>query len=191
MKSEGATALYDAVYLAGEALEDREGRRVVIVVSDGGDTISKVKFQDALESLHAANAVLYSVLVVPVQGDAGRNLRGENALTTLSTWTGGKIFFPVAGPALDDAFRPVLREVGLEIHLLGMGAEGGDIGLVDLQPGAAELLDEGGLAFEMGGLAGVDRRRCPAVRGRRAGDGAGQGQGRGRHAFGRHGRGRG
>lgn len=118
LKSEGATALYDAIYLAAEALEDREGRRVMIVVSDGGDTISKMKFENALEALHRANAVLYSILVVPVAGDAGRNLRGENALTTLSQWTGGKIFFPEVGPALHSVFREILSDLRTQ-YLLG------------------------------------------------------------------------
>ncbi len=118
LKSEGATALYDAIYLAGDDLEHREGRRVVVVVSDGGDTISKVRFEKALEALHAANAVLYAVLLVPVAGDAGRNMRGENALTTLSTWTGGKIFFPTPGAALDDAFQDILRDLRTQ-YLIG------------------------------------------------------------------------
>ncbi len=118
LKSEGATALYDAVYLAAESLEEREGRRVMIVVSDGGDTISKLKFENALEALHKANAVLYSILVVPVAGGAGRNLRGENALTTLSQWTGGKIFYPAVGPTLDGVFRDILADLRTQ-YLLG------------------------------------------------------------------------
>jgi Ca-activated chloride channel family protein len=118
LKSEGATALYDAIYLAADDLEHREGRRVVVVVSDGGDTISKVRFEKALEALHAANAVLYAVLLVPVAGDAGRNLRGENALTTLSAWTGGKIFFPTPGASLDQAFQDILRDLRTQ-YLIG------------------------------------------------------------------------
>lgn len=118
LKSEGATALYDAIYLASDEMEHRDGRRVVVVVSDGGDTISKVNFQKALESLHRANAVLYAVLLVPVAGDAGRNLRGENALIQLTQWTGGKIFFPALGASLDDAFADILRDLRTQ-YLLG------------------------------------------------------------------------
>ncbi len=118
LKSEGATALYDAIFLAGEALQEREGRRVMIVVSDGGDTISKLKFENALEALHDGNSVLYAVLVVPVAGDAGRNLRGENAMTTLAQWTGGRIFFPTAGPALDSTFREILSDLRTQ-YLIG------------------------------------------------------------------------
>lgn len=118
LKSEGATALYDAIYLASDEMEHREGRRVVVVVSDGGDTISKVNFQKALEMLHRANAVLYAVLLVPVAGDAGRNLRGENALIQLTEWTGGRIFFPALGASLDQAFEDILRDLRTQ-YLIG------------------------------------------------------------------------
>jgi Ca-activated chloride channel family protein len=118
LKSEGATALYDAIYLASDEAEHRDGRRVVVVVSDGGDTISKVNFQKALEGLHRANAVMYAVLLVPVAGDAGRNLRGENALIQLTQWTGGKIFFPALGASLDEAFDEILKDLRTQ-YLIG------------------------------------------------------------------------
>lgn len=118
MKSEGATALYDAIYLASGEMEHRDGRRVVVVVSDGGDTISQVNFQRALEALHRANAVMYAVLLVPVAGDAGRNLSGENALIQLTQWTGGKIFFPSPGASLDEAFQQILRDLRTQ-YLIG------------------------------------------------------------------------
>ena len=118
LKSEGATAMYDAIYLAADDLEHRNGRRVAIVVSDGGDTISKVRFDKALEALHRANAVLYAVLLVPIAGDAGRNMRGENALYTLTNWTGGKVFSPTPGDALDNSFQQILRDLRTQ-YLIG------------------------------------------------------------------------
>jgi Ca-activated chloride channel family protein len=118
LKSEGATALYDAIYLAANGMEQRDGRRVAVVVSDGGDTISTVNFQQALEALQRANCVMYAVLLVPVAGDAGRNLRGENALIQLTQWTGGKIFFPALGAELDGAFEQILRDLRTQ-YLIG------------------------------------------------------------------------
>ncbi len=118
LKSEGGTALYDAIYLAAGELRRREGRHVVLVVSDGGDTVSKLPFQKALEALHSADAVLYAIVTVPVKGEAGRNLRGENALITLSTWTGGQFFMPTPGADLDDAFARVIRDLRTQ-YLLG------------------------------------------------------------------------
>lgn len=118
LRSEGATSLYDAIYLAAQDLDKRQGRRVMLVVSDGGDTASRVKFEDALEALHDADAVLYSVLVVPIQGDAGRNLRGENALFTFAQWTGGKMFTPALGAGIDQAFDDILNDLRTQ-YLLG------------------------------------------------------------------------
>ena len=111
LRGRGATALYDAIYLAADEMEHRDGRRVMIVVSDGGDTFSRTTFQQALEMLHRANAVLYSVLVIPVKGEAGRNLRGENSLITLSQWTGGKVFYPTPGLELDRVFQEILKDL--------------------------------------------------------------------------------
>ncbi len=118
LRSEGATSLYDAIYLAAQDLDKRQGRRVMLVVSDGGDTASRVKFEEALEALHDADAVLYSVLVVPIQGDAGRNLRGENALFTFAQWTGGKMFTPALGAGIDQAFDDILNDLRTQ-YLLG------------------------------------------------------------------------
>ena len=118
LKSEGATAMYDAIYLASRDLERREGRRVAVVVSDGADTISKTAFQEALEALHRADAVLYALLLVPVKGEAGRNLRGENALIQFCSGTGGKMFYPAAPAALDAAFGEILRDLRTQ-YLIG------------------------------------------------------------------------
>ena len=41
-----------------------------------------------------ADVVMYPVLVMPITNDAGRNIGGENALTTLSAGTGGRVFKP-------------------------------------------------------------------------------------------------
>lgn len=123
LKSEGGTALYDAIYLASGELRRREGRHVVLVVSDGGDTVSKYPFQKALEALHNADAVLYAIVTVPVKGEAGRNLRGENALITLSTWTGGQFFMPTPGPELDQAFQRVIGDLRTQ-YMIGFYPRG-------------------------------------------------------------------
>lgn len=117
MPSGGSTSMYDALYLASHAFERRDGRHVVVVITDGGDTSSKVDFQKALEALQGANAVLYAVLVVPVKGDAGRNLRGENALITLTQWTGGRVFFPTLGESLNAAFADILTDLRTQYSL--------------------------------------------------------------------------
>src|SRR5581483_10858979 len=60
-----ATALYDALYLGSQALDRRQGRKVMVVITDGGDTVSKTDYQEALKATQEAEAIVYSIIVVP------------------------------------------------------------------------------------------------------------------------------
>jgi Ca-activated chloride channel family protein len=106
-----ATALYDAVYLGSEALQERQGRKVLVVITDGGDTFSKVSYQEALRAAQQAEAILYSIIVVPVPSSAGRDLGGEHALIQLSHDTGGKYYYADSLDRLNDAFRQISDEL--------------------------------------------------------------------------------
>lgn len=117
LKPESGTSLYDAIYLASSKLDERDGRRVMILVTDGGDTTSTKNFHQALEAAQRADAVLYAILVMPITNDAGRNIGGENALTLLSSGTGGRVFTPNVGPALDTAFSDILKELRTQYYL--------------------------------------------------------------------------
>ena len=118
LKSEGGTSLYDAIFLAARELEFRNGRHVMVLVTDGGDTTSSKNYRDALEAAQHADSILYPVLVVPITNDAGRNVGGENALTTLASGTGGRVFTPSLGAQLDRAFDDILRELRTQ-YLIG------------------------------------------------------------------------
>jgi Ca-activated chloride channel family protein len=118
LKSEGGTSLYDAIYLASRELELRDGRHVMVIVTDGGDTTSVKDFHQALEAAQLADTLLYPVLVVPITNDAGRNVGGENALTTLAAGTGGHVFLPSLGAELDRAFSDILRELRMQ-YMIG------------------------------------------------------------------------
>ena len=112
------TSLYDALWFASQDLERRSGRRVLVVVTDGGDTTSRKKYRDALEAAQRADAAIYSILVVPIAADVGRNIGGENALSTLAASTGGRIFQPTLGKQLDAAFAAILSDLRTQ-YLLG------------------------------------------------------------------------
>jgi Ca-activated chloride channel family protein len=117
LKAEAGTALYDAIWMASHDLADREGRHVMIVVSDGGNTFSKKDFHAAREAAHAADAVIYPVLTMPITNMAGRNIGGENALTTFAQETGGKVFAPgIQG--IDRAFADILHDLRTQ-YLIG------------------------------------------------------------------------
>jgi Ca-activated chloride channel family protein len=111
LHGEAGTSLYDAIYLSSKVLEDREGRRVMVIVTDGGDTTSTMDFHAALEAAQLADTAIYPILVVPIATDAGRNVGGENALTTLSLGTGGHVFLPTLGAELDKAFTQLIEDL--------------------------------------------------------------------------------
>ena len=118
LHGEAGTALYDAICLSAGELSSRPGRRVMLIVTDGGDTFSSRKYKDALEAAQQADAVIYPVLIIPVEASAGRNTGGEHALITLAQGTGGRVFQPTLGSALDAAFSDILKELRTQ-YLLG------------------------------------------------------------------------
>jgi Ca-activated chloride channel family protein len=118
LRGEAGTSLYDAVMLASRDIQDREGRKVLVVVTDGGDTVSRASFDRAVEAAQLADAVIYPILVVPITNDAGRNVGGENALTTFAERTGGRVFAPTIGAAMDQAFDQILRDLRTQ-YLIG------------------------------------------------------------------------
>jgi VWFA-related protein len=59
----GGTLLYDAVYLASnELMEKQQGRKALIVLTDGVDNGSRESLDEAIESAQRANTVVYSIL---------------------------------------------------------------------------------------------------------------------------------
>jgi Ca-activated chloride channel family protein len=117
LRGEAGTALYDAIYLASGELQQRRGRRVMVIVTDGGDTVSNKDFHAALEAAQLVDASIYPILVVPIENDAGRNVGGENALTGLARGTGGRVFAPTLGTAMDRAFDQIIRELRTQYFL--------------------------------------------------------------------------
>ena len=118
LKAEAGTSLYDAIYLAAQSLDSREGRRVIVIVTDGGDTTSHYRYHDALKAAHMVDAPIYSLLLMPILNDVGRNIGGENALTTLGQSTGGRLFTPTVGAELDQALAEILKDLRTQ-YLIG------------------------------------------------------------------------
>jgi Ca-activated chloride channel family protein len=111
LRTGAATALYDAIYLGAQALEKRQGRKVIVLITDGGDTASKTDYREALRAAQISEALIYSIIMVPIEADAGRDTGGEHALIQLSSDTGGKYFYATSTAQLDDAFRQISDEL--------------------------------------------------------------------------------
>jgi Ca-activated chloride channel family protein len=111
VRNGSATALYDAIFLGSRALSRRQGRKVLVVITDGGDTMSQMNYKEALRAAQEAEAIIYSIIIVPIEADAGRDTGGEHALIQISTDTGGKYYYATSLPQLDDAFRQISDEL--------------------------------------------------------------------------------
>jgi Ca-activated chloride channel family protein len=118
IRAGGATSLYDAVYLASDALQNRDGRKVLVVVTDGGDTVSSTSYQQALREVIQSEALVYSVIDVPIAASAGRDTGGEHALIQLAHDTGGRYFYAANGADLDSVFKKIDEELRTQ-YLLG------------------------------------------------------------------------
>jgi Ca-activated chloride channel homolog len=112
-----ATALYDAIYLGSQNLAPRSGRKVLMVVSDGGNTVKDVDFPQALDEAIRSEVMVYSLIDLPILNDAGRDTGGEHALITMSQETGGKYFYAEYGD-LTGAFQKISEDLRTQ-YLLG------------------------------------------------------------------------
>ncbi|HEX4005274.1 MAG TPA: VWA domain-containing protein [Acidobacteriaceae bacterium] len=112
-----ATALYDAVYLASQLLAPRRGRKVLVVISDGGNTVKGTEYTEALEQAIRSEVMVYSLIDLPILNDAGRDTGGEHALITLSQGTGGKSYYAQYGD-LQRAFEQVSDDLRTQ-YLIG------------------------------------------------------------------------
>jgi Ca-activated chloride channel homolog len=112
-----ATALYNAIYLASQSLAPRHGRKVLVLISDGGNTKTGWDYPQALEEARRGEVMVYSIIDLPIMADAGRDTDGEHAMITMSEETGGKYYYANEGN-LSQAFSKVSEDLRTQ-YLLG------------------------------------------------------------------------
>lgn len=118
------TALYDAVFLgADDVLQKPTGRKAIVVISDGVDLGSKVALEKAVEAVHRADAVVYSIYFVDEElqarvtsrigrgGGLGGRTDGEKVLRELSEQTGGQLYKLSKDLTLDEVFDRIEEEL--------------------------------------------------------------------------------
>lgn len=103
--STGSTSMYDSVYSASADLLNREaGRRVIILVTDGYDTSSRVKMKEAIERTWRSEIIVYSIGI-------GFSSINQGDLKKISTETGGRAFFPRNGEDLEKAYNQIQEDL--------------------------------------------------------------------------------
>jgi len=117
LRGDFATALYDSICLGSERLGRKEGRKVLVLISDGDDTAKNTTYAQALEQALRNEVMIYTIIDVPIEESAGRDLGGEHALITLAEQTGGKHYY-VSDGGLDKVFARISDDLRTQ-YLLG------------------------------------------------------------------------
>ncbi len=113
------TSIYDAILLGSQALGRRgdERRRVIVLVTDGGETTSRADFESARRAALREEVLLYTILIRPLQGENSRNTGGEHALQTITETTGGAMYFPAKAEELPIIFDQIDAELRTQYRL--------------------------------------------------------------------------
>ena len=116
LRAGGGTSLYDAIYLVAEQkMLQEEGRKTVVVVTDGADFTSKHTFEETLRMAYQAEITIYAISTTRFGADIDHE--GDNALRQLTESTGGRAFFPYSSDRLSSAFQEVDQELRSQYNL--------------------------------------------------------------------------
>lgn len=115
-KTKGWTALYDAigVYLHGAG--DQDGRKIMLLYTDGGDTRSAMTFSELMDLLKASDVTVYVIGQLEHQSSSARNEQ-RMLMQQMAETTGGQAFFPISVKELDQMYEKVLAEIHAQYTL--------------------------------------------------------------------------
>ncbi len=118
-----ATAVYNSIYVSSQRLAETKNesgrRRVLVLITDGENTVKGGwQYSEAVEQAQRAGAMVYALILVPVEADAGRNVGGEHALITMTEDTGGKYYYVGDPRDLDGALKHVSDDLRTQ-YVLG------------------------------------------------------------------------
>lgn len=128
-KPEGATALLDGIVSAAEYLKSAEGRRVIVIVSDGEDTYSDLAttLEKTIKAAQVANCQIFVVKTTDFENYKQTGIRGGNAnirlltaerrMQELAAQTGGAVYSPVDETELNAAFTEISAELAQQYIL--------------------------------------------------------------------------
>jgi VWFA-related protein len=108
----GGTALFDAVLLSSNVImKKQQGRKALIVLSDGVDTGSSTPLERAIEGAQRADTLIYSLCFSDPENDYLERDYGEKVLRTLAEQTGGRYFQGSTNQSFDKIYRLIQDEL--------------------------------------------------------------------------------
>ena len=125
-KPEGATRLLDAIAEAAAYLRPYPGRKVIIIVSDGEDTLSNLEFDDVVRKTLGADCQVYAVQTKQIEymmltgQTSNANLQAlaaERRMQDLTSYTGGAVYTPLEVRDLDAVFAQISADLAQQYIL--------------------------------------------------------------------------
>lgn len=105
---QGGTSLWDSVVAtAADMLAKEPGRKTIILLTDGIDTTSYMKMDDAINEALRAEVAIYAIGI----GDPGMGGVNEGGLRKLCEATGGRAVIPKGHRDLDNAFAQLEQDL--------------------------------------------------------------------------------
>ena len=114
---EGATALLDTIVEAADYLKPQTGRKVIVIVSDGVDTVSNTEFNETVRRVQAADVQVYAVQNNISENANLRDLTAERRLQEITSQTGGAVFAPRTTNDLPAAFAQISADLAQQYIL--------------------------------------------------------------------------
>jgi len=107
LRAWGGTALYDAVVQGIDLLGRQQGRRAIVLFTDGKDENSHAPVETAIAQVEASDAMIYAI----GQGRAVHDKDLQKLLQRVATTSGGRAFFANTPSKLDDVFAEILDDL--------------------------------------------------------------------------------
>jgi Ca-activated chloride channel homolog len=106
----GWTAMYDAVGVYLDGAVGNEGRTILMLFTDGGDTKSVLRFNDLMTLVRASDATIYAIGFLENQPSRVRDEQ-RLRLRQLATETGGEAFFPRSMAQIEEAYDRIVEQI--------------------------------------------------------------------------------
>jgi Ca-activated chloride channel homolog len=122
-KPEGGTSLFDAIVDAAVYLRPYHGRKVIVIVSDGADTVSRLDFETTLQRVLREDCEVYVVQTGLYDNANVRDLAAERRMEALTAQTGGAVYLPKETSDLESAFVQIAADLAQQYVLSYYAAE--------------------------------------------------------------------
>ncbi len=111
--AEGGTALYDAIYAAYRKMKTIDGRKAIVLLTDGADTNSRFSYQKILELTRTHDVVIYSIGL----GATVLDVSMRSSLKQVAEETGGRAYFPHTAADLADVYQQIADDLRSQYYM--------------------------------------------------------------------------